>query len=252
MTAGGLSAEDIRAIGCLVQARDVAEIGAATRGVILRIDVDRADRVSEGQVVASLEASEEESTLALAEMKLGSDISVRLARAKAEAAEANAERLTTLVKQNLTKRADQEEAVLSARAARLEEEEALLDHDKAKVEVRAALAALERKKVRAPFDGVVTERRMSVGELYTEQVPILVVARIDPLSLEAYLPASARPAVAVGQDVDVTLEDGTTHTARIELLDPLLDAATGTFGLRLALPNPEGKILAGQSCQLKF
>lgn len=237
---------------CIVKAAQTARIGAASRGILARFAVDRADHVTAGQVMAELEASQEDSQVDLARIRLSSDIAVRLAQRKAETAEANAERLTSLLQNNLVPRTEQEEALLVARTARLEEEEAVLQQKIAAVELKAALAARERKRIRAPFDGVVTDKLMSVGELYNEQAPVLVVARIDPLHVEAYLPADLRGAVTMGQSVGVTLETGATVAAVIDVIDPVLDAATGTFGLRLTLPNPDASILAGQSCALRF
>ena len=46
------------------------------------------------------------------------------------------------------------------------------------------------------------------------------------------------------------LEDGTETLATVDTADPILDPATGTFALRLILPNPGGAILAGQNCRL--
>lgn len=235
---------------CLVHADEIARIGAPSRGVIYAIHVNRADAVTRGTIIAELEASDEESEVDLAQMRAASDIALRLARAKAETAELNAERLTTLVARNLVPNAEQEAAALEAQVARLEEEEAQYQRRLAELHLSAALAARERKRVRAPFDGVVTDLLISEGELYNEQHPIAVIARIDPLRVEAYLPAFRRTEVELGQKADVMLELGGRVTAEIILIDPVLDAATGTFGLELNLPNPDGSILAGQSCTL--
>ncbi|MDF1855741.1 efflux RND transporter periplasmic adaptor subunit [Pseudooceanicola sp.] len=237
---------------CLIQAKEVARIGAADRGVLARVHVERADKVGRDQILAELEATEEDAQVALARLRVGSDIAVRLARAKVAAAELNAERLTTLVERNLVPKSDQEAAILAAQSARLEEEEAIYQLEVAKLQLAAALSARERKRIRAPFDGVVTDTLLSAGELYNEQGPIMVLARIDPLNVEAYLPAARRRDVAVGQIAEVTLETGGVASATLEVIDPVLDAATGTFGVRLALPNPEGRILAGQSCGLRL
>ncbi|QIE48264.1 efflux RND transporter periplasmic adaptor subunit (plasmid) [Pseudohalocynthiibacter aestuariivivens] len=237
---------------CLVHANEIARIGAAESGVLSTLVVDRADRVTKGQVMAELEASEEDSQVELARLRMSSDIAVRLAQRKAETAELNAERLTTLVERNLVPKAEQEAAILAAQSARLEEEEAIFQLKVAAVQLNAALSARERKRIRAPFDGVVTDTLMSVGELYNEQAPIIVLAQIDPLHVEAYLPAARRTDIEVGQSAEITLETGGIVSGVIDVIDPVLDAATGTFGLQLTLPNPEGAILAGQSCNLRL
>lgn len=243
-------AQGLEIIDCLVQPRETVRLGVAARGVIARLHVERAQPVTAGMVLAELEASAEESEVAMARLRFGNDVAARLARVRAETAEVNADRLTQLGDRNLVKLAEQEQAVLEARSARLEEEEAELAAKIAAVQLTAAEAALERRRIRAPFDGVVLQRLMSVGELYNEQGPVLVVASIDPLHVEAWLPAAARAAAAPGSRWQVRLETGQTATAEVDVADPVLDPATGTFGMRLILPNPGGAILAGQSCRL--
>ncbi|MDN5788088.1 efflux RND transporter periplasmic adaptor subunit [Pseudorhodobacter sp.] len=244
------SAQSFEIVECLVKPKEIAKLGASARGVIARITADRADRVQKGDILAELEASAEENEIALANLRFENDVAVRLAQAKAETAEISVERLGQLSEKKLVKHDEYEHALLEARTARLEEEEAGLNAGIAGVQLAAAKAALERKRIRAPFDGVIVERVMSVGELYNEQGPIFVIARINPLVIEAWLPAASRSAILPEGQWHVDLESGETVTATLDLADPILDPATGTFGIRLALPNPDGTILAGQSCRL--
>lgn len=244
------SAQDVAE--CIIKAEQIARVGASARGVLARMDVERAQSVTKDQIMAELESSEEDAQVRLARLRVSSDIAVRLAQRRAETAELNAKRLTTLVKRDLVPKAEQEAAILAAQSARLEEEEAMFQLRIAEVQLQSALSARERKRIRAPFDGVVTDTLMAVGELYNEQTPIIVIARVDPLHVEAYLPAARRGDVATGQAADIHLETGGTVQARVDVIDPVLDAATGTFGVRLILPNPGGAVLAGQSCALRL
>ncbi|MEM9242054.1 MAG: HlyD family secretion protein, partial [Pseudomonadota bacterium] len=43
-----------------------------------------------------------------------------------------------------------------------------------------------------------------------------------------------------------------THMAEVTVVDQIFDAASGTFGLRLELPNPDGKIPAGTRCLVEL
>jgi membrane fusion protein, multidrug efflux system len=45
---------------------------------------------------------------------------------------------------------------------------------------------------------------------------------------------------------------GGEYEARVLVVDPLLDPASGTFGVRLELPNPEGRLQAGLRCEVTF
>lgn len=236
------------AADCLVNAHSTARIGAPIKGIIAHLPVERADRVKAGDILAELEASTEDSALALARLRAQNDVSIRLAQRRAETAALTVARQERLSAQNLIPQSDLEQALLDVASARLEEEQARLAQQQAQLELEAAIAARERKRIRAPFDGVVTARLMSPGELYAEQGPIVVLARVDPLHVETYLPLSRLDDVSAGDLLKVTLETGETVSASVSVIDPVLDAATGTFGVRLVLPNPDGAIVAGQSC----
>jgi RND family efflux transporter MFP subunit len=240
------------AADCIVNAHSTARVGAASKGVIADIAVERGDRVVLGQVVAELESSEEQSRKSLAELKASNETPILAARKRAEAAEAKAQRMITLNDRKIISTSELEVAVLEAQTARLEEQQAVLERAIAAEEVRTATAARERKVVHAPFDGVVTARLLSRGELYNEQDPILVIARIDPLHVETFLPVSERGTVRTGQTVWVEMETGSRVEGKVKVIDPVLDAATGTFGVRIEVPNPDLSILVGQRCTTNF
>lgn len=236
------------AADCIVKAHSTARLGAASKGVISVVHVERGDRVTLGQVLAELESSDEVHRKALAQLRADNDAPILTARNRAETAEAKVKRLTTLNDRKFATQADLEAALLEASTARLDEQQADLDREIAREEARSASSALERKMVRAPFDGVVVERILSRGELYNEQEPIVVVARVHPLHVETFLPLALHARLKVGDKLAIALETGDQAEGAVTVIDPVLDAATGTFGVRLEVPNPDWKILAGQRC----
>lgn len=236
------------AADCIVKAHSTARLGAAAKGVISTVHVERGDRVVLGQIVAELEASDEGHRKALAQLRADNDAPILTARNRAETAEAKAKRLTTLNDRKFATQADLEAALLEASTARLDEQQAELEREVAREEMRSASSALERKMVRAPFDGVVVERILSPGELYNEQDPIVVVARVHPLHVETFLPLALYSRLKTGDRLQVALETGDTAEGTVTVIDPVLDPATGTFGVRLEVANPDWRILAGQRC----
>lgn len=238
------------AADCIVKAHSTARLGAASKGVISAIHVERGDRVTAGQVLGELESSDEEHRKALAELRAANDAPILAARNRAEAADARLKRLTRLNDKKIATQAELEVAQLEALTAQLDEKQAELDREIARQEARSASSSVERKMVRAPFDGVVVERILSRGELYNEQEPIVVVARIDPLHVETFLPLSLYPRLKLGDKLHIDLETGDDAEGIVTVIDPVLDAATGTFGVRLEVSNPYWKILAGQRCTI--
>ena len=60
--------------------------------------------------------------------------------------------------------------------------------------------------------------------------------------------------IAVGMEVDVTLEEPLTGTfkARVTVVDRVVDPVSSTLGIRLEMPNPNYEIPAGIKCQVRF
>ena len=65
--------------------------------------------------------------------------------------------------------------------------------------------------------------------------------------VEAFPPVRLQPALRVGAPavVEPIAPAGPTISARVSLIDKVLDPASGTFGVRLEVPNPDGTLLAG-------
>ena len=109
-------------------------------------------------------------------------------------------------------------------------------------------------RVRSPVDGVVVERLLMPGEYRNEQSPIITLAQVNPLRVEVFIPTALYGQVYVGQAAEVSPEApvGGMHPATVAVVDRVLDAASGTFGVRLELPNPELRLPAGIRCKVAF
>ena len=105
--------------------------------------------------------------------------------------------------------------------------------------------------MRSPFDGVVVERYRTEGERI-EREPVVRVARIDPLRVEAIVPASQFGSVQPGQvaRVRTDLPMFPALDATVVLVDRVIDPASNSFRVRLSLPNPDQRIPSGLRCKL--
>ena len=121
-----------------------------------------------------------------------------------------------------------------------------------------ANVAQARQTIRSPISGVVVDRFLSPGEYSSGQLKrdaaIVKIAQIDPLRIEAFAPIGLRGKIQTGMPAQVIV-DSPTNTkleARVTIVDPVVDAASSTFRVRLALPNPNHRVSAGLRCKLKF
>ena len=115
-------------------------------------------------------------------------------------------------------------------------------------------ATLEQRIIRSSIDGIVTQRALGPGEYVHQDSAIITVARINPLNVETFMPVSLFGRIRVGDMAMVRPDDpvGGDRPARVEVVDQVFDAASGTFGVRLSLPNPDSAVPGGLRCRVTF
>ena len=108
---------------------------------------------------------------------------------------------------------------------------------------------------RSPVSGVVVDRLLSPGELVNDNdSAILTVAQIDPLSVEVIVPVSLLKEIQVGQPAEIEPEPPFSKVviANVKVVDRVVDAGSGTFRVRLELPNSDHRLPAGLKCTVRF
>lgn len=236
---------------CIITPSRTVELGSSVPGQLHEVAVDRGDRVSAGQIVARLDSRVEEANLAIARFKAETDTELRLREAALAIDLRAEERLVSLASSKVASAQDRDrvarEAKLSAWRTQLAKDALALYA----LEVARAESLLDRLNIRSPIDGVVMQRLANPGQ-YIENDTILRLVSLDPLHVEAILPMRLFGQVRPGDTARIIpeLDDGGRYPAVVERVDPMGDAASGTFGLRLALQNPGDRIPAGLKCRL--
>jgi RND family efflux transporter MFP subunit len=239
---------------CVVEPQQVVKLASPIVGVIARLDVDRGDIVRQGQIVGKLEDGVEVARLALARARATNEYTIKSAEARLLFLRSKHRRLIELHGKAVSSLAALEEAEAEAKVAEQQVKEAILNKELAQLEVLHAEEVVNQRRLRSPIDGVVVERLLVPGEYRNEQTPILTLAQIDPLRVEVFVPTAHYGQIRTGSTAVVRPEQpiGGVYTATIIVVDHVLDAASGTFGVRLALPNPELQIPAGIRCKVSF
>jgi len=222
--------------------------------VIARLDVDRGDIVRQGQIVGKLEDGVEAATLALAQARATNEYVSKSYEARLQFLRSKYNRLNDLHSKAISSQASLEEADAEAKVAEQQLKEAKLNREVAYLEIQHAEAVLKQRTLRSPIDGVVVERLLVPGEYQNEQTPILTLAQIDPLRVEVFVSTAYYGQIRAGSKAEVRPEQpvGGAHAAVVTVVDRVLDAASGTFGVRLALPNPDLLLPAGIACKVSF
>ncbi|MFZ5539893.1 MAG: efflux RND transporter periplasmic adaptor subunit [Pseudomonadota bacterium] len=184
--------EDFYAADAVVEAVRQATVSAQIAGTITHLYVDAGDRVKRGQVLARIDTREADAQVA------ASRAGVAQAEAAAVQAKLNYERTKSLVAQNFVSQAALDKADADYKAA-------LAALEAARAGTAQAVTARSFAELRAPIDGVVSQRLMQVGELATPGRPVLAVH--DPATLRAVgsLPQFVLPRAAAVRKASVEL-----------------------------------------------
>ena len=241
---------------CLIEARQQVDVRSSAEGVIESVLVRRGDIVKKGALLAKLSSGPELAALNLARSRATMEGELKAAEARVEITRKKWERTEELHKRNFVSANSKDEAEAEYRLA-AEQLRAVQEGRKlAELEVKRAEEVLAQRAVYSPVNGVVVALLLHPGELASsnQKDPILRLMEIDPLNVEVVLPVSQYGKIKVGERARVMPENpvGGNHGAVVEVVDPTIDAASGTFGVRLRLPNPGSRIPAGVKCRVRF
>jgi membrane fusion protein (multidrug efflux system) len=210
--------------------QEVTVAGRIT-GIVETIEVDRGAVVKQGQVLATLDPRE-------------FDADVRQAKEDMELKKIEYDRARSLV----------ESRVLSAQ-----------DLDQKRAQYEVAVATWEKAKairdytvIRAPFDGIVTEKYARIGQKVIEdkEEPLFRITAVEPLLARVYLPEEELLRVKIGERVEVVPDrfpDAKT-TGEVRFISPTVDPASGTFQVIIRVRrDPAPAVLRpGLSVKVRF
>lgn len=257
VTAGlyALMAPSVWAAGmaCVITPYDEISIGTPVEGLIQTVPVDRGDWVTKGQVIVTLESSLEEATVALAKAKAEAEAVLKSSQVKIGFSSRKLERALDLFKTNSIAQHEVDEAQTEKALAEMSHREASENKRLAELELNRTTAALQLHTIRSPINGVVVDRLLSPGEL-ARQTPVMKLAQINPLRVEVFAPISLLGKLKIGMRADVRPEGKgqPVYQAKIVVVNKVVDSASGTFGIRLEMPNPNNAISAGLACTVEF
>lgn len=246
----------LRELDCLLDASLRVKVSAAVPGLLAKTHVDRGDLVREGQLIAELDSEVERAAVLLAKAKAENLTQVASTEARANFLRRKAERFEHLARLNAgaTTAAALDEAKTEAEVAQQNYNEARKAVELAQIELQRAEKQLRQRYIHSPVNGIVIDRALATGEYRHEQAHIFNIARVDPLHVEVFAPLDFYPHIHTGGRAIVRPEApvGGAYPAQVSVVDRTIDAASGTFGVRLLLANTGLTIPAGLRCRVTF
>jgi RND family efflux transporter MFP subunit len=216
-----------------LEPEQTATVRSEVSGSVLRTFVDAGERVRRGQLLANLDDR------AIEEGFLSSRSAVRSAESALTLARRNLQRTERLTQAGALPERDLENAQLDVTNA----EGALAD---ARARLAAAQEQLGDTRVRAPFDGIVSERQADAGDVV--QLGAALFSIVDPrrLRLEASVPADQIGRLRQGTEVEFTVTGLDRRiTGGIERINPVVDSTTRQIRIYVSIPNLDQALVAG-------
>jgi RND family efflux transporter MFP subunit len=253
-------------------AYDQTTVSVKVPGRLQTVSVDFGSVVRKGQSVAQLEqqdyrlrVQQAEAALAQARARLGlspdgSDDrvaaeqtgTVRQAKAVLDEVKLKRDRTAKLVQQGVIPRADYDTVDAEYKVAmsryqdgieEIRNRQGLLAQRR--TELALARQALADTVVYAPMDGVVQEKKASVGEYLAAGAPVADIVRINPLRLRAEVPERESRKVSIGQSVRVMVEgDVSSYTGLIKRVSPTISQQSRVLAVEADVAN-DGKLRPG-------
>ncbi|MBB3238403.1 efflux RND transporter periplasmic adaptor subunit [Phyllobacterium endophyticum] len=221
---------------------------ARVQGFVEEIDYKDGDAVKAGTVLFVIEPEPYQLALDQANAaKASADAAVKLSQAEYERQAALVAK-TFATQQDLQKAEAQREADLAVQ-------------QQAASNVKQAELNLSYTKVKAPFDGVVTARLVSVGELVGASTTTLAsIVEFDPIYVDFNISEkdvlrirgdmvkrgmTAQDLKKVPAEVGTQTETGYPHAGTLDYVAPTITASTGMLAVRAVLPNADRQLLPG-------
>jgi membrane fusion protein (multidrug efflux system) len=260
----------LRVTGSLT-ADEEAEVAAETGGRVVSTPVERGTQVAEGApllTLAPLEAEasarEAEANVAQVEVRLGVGgdqpfdaervPEVSNARAAKELAESEFGRIRKLYDEKVVsgsefdqRRTQVEVTSRQYDSARNNARQLFRQLEAARARLVLAKKALADTVVRAPFGGVVVERKVSVGDFVTRGMKVVTVVKINPLRVELTVSEQHLSMVRPGQALVLQVDafPGREFRGQVRFVSPALRTDQRALTIEAVLPNPDGALKPG-------
>lgn len=214
----------INVYGQTAPARTI-EINSETEGRVEAVEARRGDGVAEGEVILRLDLRDREARLAQAQ------------------ASVNEHRTAFRAQTELQRNGYVSETDIAETIAKLET---------AKAELMRAELDLEHMVIRAPFNGVLQDRLVEIGDFVKSGDEVATFVDNTTIVVTGSVAEQEVGGIAIGDEATAKLITGQTVAGRIRYVAPVANQQTRTFTVELEIENADGSLPAGVTAEMKL
>lgn len=245
-----------------------AEVPAQESGMVTNVAVREGQRVKQGELLTQIDdqmprlaAEAARAQLEIARAKAENDVQGRFAMKSLEVSEAELKRSTESIErfpksvsqsQIDVERLSVQKNRLEAEQAEQERQIAALEMSAKRTDLAAAEAEIARRKIVAPFDGVIVQVYVRNGEWVKPGQQALRIVNVDRLKAEGFVPAAQAGAELEGKPVQLTIEGSNAPavTGTIVFVSPEVDPITGQVRVWAEIDNGKRQLRPGQPARM--
>ena len=214
----------INVYGQTAPARTI-EISAETEGRVEAVEARRGDRVAEGEVILRLDLR---------------DRAARLSQSQAS------------VKEHRTAFKAQTELQREGYVSETDIAETIAKLETAKTELLRAELDLEHMVIRAPFNGVLQDRLVEIGDFVKSGDEVATFVDNTSIVVTGSVAEQEVGGIAIGDEATAKLITGQTVAGRIRYVAPVANQQTRTFAVELEIENADGSLPAGVTAEMNL
>ncbi len=235
-----------------VEATELVNVVSKVTGIVKEMNVHLGDKVTEGDVLVTIDDAEFVQRLRQAEAN------ARLAAAQLERdkirrdlAQIDYERTQRLAEQGLAPEQQLDAASAARDAAKAEVDLANAQLARMDSGVDEAKLNIENTRIASPLTGYVAKRHVDSGALASPTAPLLTLVRNDPAKVVVHIPESDIRVAETGRQVQVWIAGGATEfTGEIVRFAPTLDEMTRTTVIEILVPNLDNRLRPGMTANV--
>jgi membrane fusion protein, multidrug efflux system len=203
-----------------VSAVEGAVVSTELGGTVSQIEFQNGADAKKGEVLVKLDASSEEAQL-------------RTAEADLELARSDLERTRELAARKVVSKAE-----LDAAQSKFQQKQGAVDNMR---------AVIQKKEVRAPFDGQLGIRQVNVGQMISAGQQVVQLTSLDPVYVDFALPEQNLLRLKQGLEVEVHVDalPGHTFKGKLTAMNSMVDAITRNVSVQATLQNPDHALHPG-------
>lgn len=240
-------------LDCLIRPEAYIELSSPVDTTLKKLYVDVGDEVTRGKWLVQLENSVQKARVELAETEAASSTAIESRRVQLAYAKRNQSRIEDLYSKQGVPLFEKEKAETEVQLAEIELQRAEEQKRIAELSLERARSELKLRTIKSPINGIVVDIYANAGESVAEKT-LMKLAQINPLRVETIVPAEYFGRIQEGMEVQITPEFSADRhlTAVVSSVDQLIDPASGSFTVRMELPNESDELVPGLNCIARF